>query len=95
MKETTIKVLGKITLPIQKVKKAKTKCLCDDCGCELNDSCGDPRIKVSTFDSKDAKDPKDPSSVRWICDWCSDELFGDRSPSSIFDSTPDYLIMTY
>lgn len=89
MKETTVKILGKITLPVQKVK---TKYLCDDCGCELNDSFGDPRIKVSTFDSISAKEP---SSVRWICEWCSDEQFGDDSPNSVFDGTPDYLRMAY
>lgn len=70
MEQTTIKVLGKITLPIQKVKK--TKCLCDDCGCELSDSCGDPRIEVKTFDSMTAKEP---SSIRWVCEWCANAPF--------------------
>jgi hypothetical protein len=92
MKETTIKVLGKITLPIQKVKRVKTKCLCDDCGCELDDSCGDLRIKIETFDSMTAKEP---TSVRWVCECCSINLFIDTEPSSIFDGTPDYLRMAY
>jgi len=92
MKETTIKVLGKITLPIQKVKRVKTKCLCDDCGCEFRDSWGNRSIEIKTFDSMNAKEP---TSVRWVCEWCAYDLFNDTEPSSIFDGTPDYLRMAY
>ena len=68
----------------------KTVCTCDECGHRVDDSLGDPRVKLSTFDSMDAKEP---SSVRWVCAYCADELFGDDSPISIFDSTPDWMRM--
>lgn len=80
-----VKVLGSIALPL---KSIKTKCLCDDCGCEVNDSFGNPRIEIKTFDSKTSKEP---SSVRWICESCADQQFGDHSSSSIFDGVPEYL----
>ena len=74
----TVKVLGRINIPL---KSNKTKCICDDCGCKVNDKFGDPRVKISTFNSKDAKEP---SAVRWVCEFCAHELFGDHEPSSIF-----------
>ena len=89
MENTIVKVLGKIILPDAPVKY---KCICADCGNYLNDSFGDPRVKISTFDSMDAKEP---SAVRWVCEWCADELFEDHSPSSVFDGTPNYLKMAY
>ena len=79
-----VKVLGSITLPL---KSIKTKCLCDDCGCEVNDSFGDPRIEVKTFDSMISKEP---SSVRWICEWCADQQFGDVVRSMSADEDFDY-----
>ena len=63
------KVVGHIKLP------------CDDCGCEVDDRFGDPRIEVRTYDSKWSEKPV---STRRICEWCADEQFGDHSPSSIF-----------
>jgi transcription initiation factor TFIIIB Brf1 subunit/transcription initiation factor TFIIB len=72
------KVIGYVHIPDA---PKKHKCTCDDCGCQLDDSCGDPRVEVKRFDSKDAKEP---SSVRWICEYCADEQFGDHEPNSIF-----------
>jgi len=85
----SIKVIGKITLPDA---PKKHKCVCDDCGDVLNDSFGDPRVRVSTYDSMETKEP---SSVRWVCEVCADDQFGDHSPSSIFDGTPDWMIYCY
>jgi hypothetical protein len=85
----SIKIIGKITLPDAPVKH---KCVCDDCGDVLNDSCGDPRHKVSTYSDKYAVNP---TAVRWICDICADEQFGDYEPYSIFDGTPDWMIYCY
>lgn len=73
-----VKVIGKIILPDA---PQKHKCVCDDCGCDVDDSWGDPRVRISTFNSKDAKEPL---AVRWVCESCADELFGDSSPYSIF-----------
>ena len=81
------KVVGYIEIP--DVPK-KHKCVCDDCGSVLDDRCGDPRVIVKTFDSKD---DKNPSSIEWICEICADERFEDHSPSSIFDATPDWIRM--
>ena len=64
------KIVGHIDLIDYAPKKHK--CTCDDCGCEVNDSWGDPRVKISTFNSKDAKEP---SAVRWVCEWCADETY--------------------
>jgi len=77
--EQSIKVIGKISLPDA---PKKHKCICDDCGSVLNDSLGDPRVKISTYASKDAVEP---IAVRWVCDYCADEQFGDYSPKSIFE----------
>lgn len=73
-----VKVVGKIILPDA---PKKHKCTCDDCGCDVNDSWGDSRVRISTFSSRDAKEP---SAVRWVCESCADEQFGDSSPHSIF-----------
>ena len=70
------KVIGKISLPLGSPSR---KCTCDECGDVLNDSCGDPRVRVSRYDSMDS------TSVRWICDVCADEQFGDHSSHSIFE----------
>jgi hypothetical protein len=72
------KVLGKIELPAP----VKYKCTCDDCDCDVDDSWGDPRVRISIFNSKD---DKEPSAVRWVCESCADEQFGDHSPNSIFE----------
>lgn len=72
------KVIGKITLPDTPIKH---KCVCEDCNSEVDDRFGDPRVMISTYATKtDIK----PISVRWICESCADELFGDSEPSSIF-----------
>jgi hypothetical protein len=81
------KVVGRIALPDA---PQKHKCTCDECGCEVDDRFGDPRIKVEYFDSMDAKNP---SSIRMICEWCANEQFGDDSPNSIFNGTPDWMRM--
>jgi len=81
------KVVGYIHIPDAPTKH---KCTCDDCGCEVDDRCGDPRVEVRAFDSRDAKRP---SSIRWVCEWCADELFRDSEPHSIFDGTPDWMMM--
>lgn len=62
------RIVGKITLPDV---SQKPKYICDDCGCEVNDSWGDSRVKILTFNPKDAKEP---SAVRWVCESCADEL---------------------
>lgn len=71
----SIKVIGKIVLPDA---PQKHKCVCHDCGDVLDDSCGDPRSRVTT-EWKDGR-----KEERWICDYCADEQFGDHSPYSIF-----------
>ena len=82
-----VKVVGHVVLPDA---PQKHKCVCDDCGDVLDDSFGDPRHKISTYDTKDAKEP---SSVRWICYSCVDQKFGDHSPYSIFDGGSDWMSM--
>jgi hypothetical protein len=80
------KVIGKITLPDA---PKKHKCVCDDCGCLVNNSCGDPRHLVTT-DYGDGR-----KEERMICDVCADEQFGDHEPCSIFDGTPDWMRYCY
>ena len=72
------KVVGHIVLPDA---PQKHKCTCDECGCDLDDSCGDPRVEVFRYDSKHAKDP---SSIRMLCDCCIYDLFHDSEPHSVF-----------
>jgi hypothetical protein len=81
------KVVGYIMLPDA---PKKHKCTCDDCGWEVPDGWGDPRVKIETYNSKDAIEP---IAVRMICEWCADELFRDSEPHSIFDGTPDWMMM--
>jgi len=81
----SIKVIGKIVLPENK----NTFISCDDCGCLVNDSCGDPRHLVTTEYSDGKKEE------RMICDVCADEQFGDHEPCSIFDGTPDWMRYCY
>lgn len=59
----------------------KHKCICDECKSVVNGGFGDTRQEVFRFDSKGAKDP---SSIRMLCSYCIDELFGDHEPHSIF-----------
>lgn len=72
-----VKIIGKIVLP----EVQQHKCTCDDCGCELDDSFGDPRVEIKTTYWNNEK----PSSTRMICEHCADELFADHEPNSIFD----------
>jgi hypothetical protein len=72
------KVVGYIMLPDA---PKKHKCTCDDCGDVLDDSFGDPRVEVKTFDSRDAKRP---SAIRMLCECCVYDLFYDSEPHSIF-----------
>jgi len=81
------KVVGYIHIPDA---PKKHKCTCDDCGWEVPNGWGDPRVKIETYNSKDATEP---ISVRMICEWCADELFRDSEPHSIFDGTPDWMMM--
>jgi hypothetical protein len=74
-----VKVIGKIDLIED--SKPKCKCTCDDCHAVLNDSFGDPRVKISTYSSKYSTKP---DSVRLVCEQCADEQFGDNQPYSIF-----------
>jgi hypothetical protein len=78
MNSSSLNVVGYVHIPNA---PKKHKCVCDECSSQLDDSFGDPRVKVQTFDSMDAKEP---SSVRWVCEVCADELFGDHYPNSIF-----------
>lgn len=75
------KIIGRIEIPDA---PKEHKCICDDCGEVLDDSCGDPRIQVVTYESWDAKEP---SSIKWVCNSCSciDDLFGNHEPRSIFE----------
>ena len=73
------KVVGRIELSDA---PKKHKCTCDDCNEVLDDSWGDPRVEIKRFDSRYAKEP---SSIRWVCNSCADELFGNHEPSSIFE----------
>jgi hypothetical protein len=84
--DNSIKIIGKITLPDA---PKKHKCVCDDCKDVLDDSCGDPRNRVTT------KWNDGRFEERWICDVCADEQFGDHSSSSIFDGTPDWMRYCY
>jgi|WetSurSiteA1Bulk_404760.scaffolds.fasta_scaffold06899_2 hypothetical protein len=79
------KVVGHVVLPDA---PQKHKCTCDDCGNELNDSWGDPRVRVVSHYADGSKDE------RFICPNCEFEQYGDNSePKSIFDSTPDWMRM--
>ena len=84
--EQSLKVIGKIILPDA---PKKHKCICDDCGDVLNDSCGDPRHKVVTSWTDGRKEEK------MICDVCVDEQFPDLEPRNIFDGTPDWMRYCY
>lgn len=55
------KVIGKIILPDA---PKKHKCICDDCGDVLDDSCGDPRHNVVISWTDGRKEEK------MICDVC-------------------------
>ena len=79
------KVIGKITLPDA---PKKHKCVCDDCGNELNDSWGDTRVKISTHY------PDGTKEERLICADCEFVQYGcNDEPRSIFDGTPDWMRM--
>ena len=72
------KVVGKITLPDA---PQKHKCVCDDCGNEVNDSFGDPRVSVRRVYSDGTEEN------RMICPDCEFDIFQDTydEPKSIFD----------
>lgn len=57
-------------------------CKCDECNEVVNTSFGDPREKVFRFDDKHQVIP---SSIRMLCSYCIDDLFGTHEPDSIFD----------
>jgi len=85
MEQTLPKVIGKITLPDA---PQKHKCVCDDCGNELNDSY--PRFKISTHY------PDGTKEERLICADCEFVQYGcDDEPRSIFSSTADWMRYCY
>jgi hypothetical protein len=57
-------------------------CKCDECNEEVSTKYGDPREKVFRYDSKEQIIP---SSIRMLCSYCIDELFGYIEPYSIFE----------
>ena len=59
----------------------KHKCICDECGWEVPDGWGDPRVKIEIYDSRYATEPRE---VIMICEWCANEQFVDHEPHSIF-----------
>jgi hypothetical protein len=69
------KVIGKIDIPDS---TRKSKCTCADCGSVVDDKWGDSRVKITTVY------PNNNTAVRWVCEVCADELFGDHEPNSIF-----------
>jgi len=80
------KVVGKIVLPDV---PQKHKCICDECGNEVNDSFGDPRISVKRVYSDGS------TEERMICPDCEFDIFQDtyNEPRTIFDGTPDWMRM--
>lgn len=81
------KVIGHITLPDAPVKH---KCVCDDCGNDVDDSFGDPRVRITTHYADGSK------SERFICPNCEFMEYGDNlEPRNIFDGTPDWMKMMY
>jgi hypothetical protein len=84
MTSSNPKVVGHIVLPDA---PKKHKCTCDDCGCQLDDSFGDPRHKVVSSWNNGRREE------RMICDVCADEQFPDLEPRNIFDGTPDWMRM--
>jgi predicted RNA-binding Zn-ribbon protein involved in translation (DUF1610 family) len=78
------KVIARIHIP----DDYNSKCTCDECGNELNDYWGDPRVRVVTHYADGSK------NERFICPNCEFEQYGDNSePKSIFDGTPDWMRM--
>ena len=56
-------------------------CKCDECNEVVNTSFGDSRKEVFRFDPPYVKEP---SSIRMLCSFCIDDLFGNHEPYSIF-----------
>lgn len=81
-----VKVIGKIILSDA---PQKHKCICDYCGNDVDDSWGDPRIKVTRTYSNGTQE------IKYMCPDCEFDEFGslDESPRSIFDGTPDWMRM--
>lgn len=78
------KVIGHITLPDAPIKH---KCVCDDCKDVLDDSCGDPRVRITSHYADGSK------SERFICPNCDFMQYQDHEPINIFDGTPDWMRM--
>jgi hypothetical protein len=80
------KVVGHIVLPDA---PKKHKCVCDDCGNEVDDSFGDPRVRVTTNYADGSR------SERFICANCEFDQWdcNDVEPHSIFDGAPDWIRM--
>jgi hypothetical protein len=80
---TLPKIVGYIDMPNAPVKD---KCICHDCGNQLNDSFGDPRVRITTIHHDGSKE------TRMICSDCEFEQFNDNlQPSNIFDGVPDWI----
>jgi hypothetical protein len=77
---TQVKVIGRIPLPIY--SSIKKSCMCDECNTVLDDSFGDPRVKVLRFDSKYSTEP---ISINWLCVYCIQDQFEEHEPFSIFE----------
>ena len=60
-KENTYpRVVGKIAIP----ENTNQPCICDNCGCQVDDSWGDPRIQIIRN-----------GKTLYICEGCEWELF--------------------
>ena len=62
------KIVGRIVIPIA---PKKHKYLCDTCKSVLDNSWGEPGIKITTLNSSN------DSSNKWICVSCYDDLLND------------------
>lgn len=73
-----LRIIGKIELPAPSVHTRTL--VCDDCGCYVDSSFGDPREIITTTYHDGT------TSVRRICDVCSREWENelDDEPKSIF-----------
>ena len=71
------KVLGKIHIPDN---YQTNKCICDECGNELDDSWGDPRVRVKRVH------PDGKGEIIMICHDCDFEMFWNNpEPDNIFE----------
>lgn len=79
-----LKIIGKIEIPEPKTKE---KCTCDYCKSVLNDSCGDPRVRVTTKYANGKVD------VKHICEACNQ--LDMEEPGNIFEGYRHWDEMRY